>query len=1285
MSSRFQCALRLAAALLVLTLAACTGDDRGQKRSPDPTQLTGWVVNSPLAGAVITVLGPDGTILATTLSGPDGSFSLELTTPPPYRLITTGGEKEGEPYAGELAAWCQDGLCDVTPFSSLVLALVDELDMSMADALALASTMLGVEADPFVHMQRHGTPAVLTDISMEQLQAMLDKGRGLQDWIAGLVAWARAGDTSTPPPGIPVYTVTAMASAGGQVEPALAQLPLLDRHQFSIQPNEGYEVEAVSGCPGQRTASGFEIAAVRADCELVVSFAEITHSVAVAVSGEGLVTPDGALVRQGSVQEFLLQPATGYALHDVSGCEGTLDGDVFTTGAVQQDCTLSVSFLTRNYQVTATAHTGGTISPALAEVSHGAQARFSVVPSAGFSLGVIEGCNGHLDGEIFTTADITGSCNISASFVARTYSVSATAGPGGSLSPVTGSVSHGDTLSFTAYPDEGYTTILISGCAGTWMGNTFVTGPVTEDCSVSASFGANAYSVSATAGEGGTVTPQRNSVQHGRSQNFQVTAADGYEIASVSGCGGTLLDGIFTTAPVVSGCMVSASFSKVVIPASLKGRIAKGIIRDALVEAHAFVAGQWQLIATTFSDENGYFELEITPTGPVRITVTPTVQTRMLCDVPTGCNFGGSSTAFGEALVLDPGFAMQAIYPSYALVAGEMAVTPMTHLAAMLANSLAQVGPFNDAVAAYATARVANLFGLPADFSTTLPVDITDPAELSAAADVYHELLSAAFAVIASDLGVPLEGLMEAYADEFINNVGQLLVGTNFEQETPGLDLIEQATAQLANHLLQDATLADVLQSLDRLIGRWGDNPITSAQGEITMDPNAHASAMVLLDHLDQYLTMAGIDASADFFQEQIGQVNWLYKEEAARQDTLGMLQVIAETLMLSLHASFSELAPAEESLSNCMDLADISNIPSPGYAVFCRDTRVLTLLGTRHDQNVDIRVSLASLVDGVTSGLFSYGVDGTVANGTAIGQLQGLLDVQIDGLDQDLLQDFVDGVVDEQALLDMLLGLKITADIAGGGSLVSSEDAAWGFHGNITARGIVDIAGFVNGGALLTAIIHDGELTSPAGDWIADLEGDGFCQGRQALFVTLGEDAYMQNCFAFEAFGMPSMKMWMDGSLTGLGGFVMQMFGSMDGLISGNGGGLVGFVDGLDPTVLGLNGQARIQVAAHEYDGDFHAERHYDFVADNNRLDTRLEETGDMLSFYATGLHGGYLFAGNTLVGTVTIDWLQSGIQLYFVDGSSRRYLAGPLSDALEPELVSLLLQALQNVFDMF
>ncbi|MBI5639660.1 MAG: hypothetical protein HZA17_04465 [Nitrospirae bacterium] len=155
----------------------------------------------------------------------------------------------------------------------------------------------------------------------------------------------------------------------------------------------------------------------------------------------GTISPAAAItVKPGAIQQFTVTPATGYYISGVTGCGGKLSGNIYTTGQVSADCSVSASFApvitvsptitptltpTVAYTVTATAGAGGTISPSgNVFVNSGTTKQFAVTPGADYDILSVTGCNGTLSGSTYTTGAITAGCTVTASFKRRTPQIS---------------------------------------------------------------------------------------------------------------------------------------------------------------------------------------------------------------------------------------------------------------------------------------------------------------------------------------------------------------------------------------------------------------------------------------------------------------------------------------------------------------------------------------------------------------------------------------------------------------------------------------------------------------------------------------------------------------------------------------------------------------------------------------------------------------------------------------------------------------------------------------------
>lgn len=328
---------------------------------------------------------------------------------------------------------------------------------------------------------------------------------------------------------------------------------------FTITPATGYNA-IVTGCDGELVGNTYTTVALTDSCGMSVSFALNEYSVTAQASEGGSITPEQQLVLHGDITGFEVVPDIGYSIGTVEGCGGTLEGNSFTTGTITAACSVNATFVINSYTVSTDAGAGGSLSPTSASVNHGSSTTLTAVPLPGYDVVNVSGCDGTLSDNTFTTGTITADCTVSATFALRSYTVTASAGTGGSISPESVVVNHGDPASFTLTPSTGYEIAGASGCNGVLAGNTFSVASVESACNVSASFEPIMIAITTSAGSGGSISPANPQVTYGGSTSVTVTADAGYEISSVSGCGGTLSGNTFTTGTITSACTITASF-----------------------------------------------------------------------------------------------------------------------------------------------------------------------------------------------------------------------------------------------------------------------------------------------------------------------------------------------------------------------------------------------------------------------------------------------------------------------------------------------------------------------------------------------------------------------------------------------------------------------------------------------------------------------------------------------------------------------------------------------------
>ena len=145
------------------------------------------------------------------------------------------------------------------------------------------------------------------------------------------------------------------------------------------------------------------------------------------------------------------------------------------------------------------------------------------------------------------------------------YTVSGTATSGSDYSALGTSVSFAAgastaTKTVTPIQDtlvEGNETVILTLASGT--GYT-VSSPSSATVTLT-SDDVMSHTVTAKAGTGGTISPASRTVNHGATTTFLVTSNTGYQIASVTGCGGSISGSTYTTGAITAACEVSATFT----------------------------------------------------------------------------------------------------------------------------------------------------------------------------------------------------------------------------------------------------------------------------------------------------------------------------------------------------------------------------------------------------------------------------------------------------------------------------------------------------------------------------------------------------------------------------------------------------------------------------------------------------------------------------------------------------------------------------------------------------
>ncbi len=222
--------------------------------------------------------------------------------------------------------------------------------------------------------------------------------------------------------------------------------------------------------------------------------------------------------------------------------------------------------VTPTYTLSAGAGPNGSISPGSVTVNAGESQTFSISPDDHYHVADVM-VDGVSVGPVtaYTFNEVNANHTVNAAFAVNTYTISASAGAYGNISPSgLSSVAYGSGLTYTITPDAGHhvTNVLVDGQSmGALQSYTF--GNVAANHTIGAVFSINTYTITASAGTGGTIAPSGQIiVTGGSSQTFTLTANEGYQIEAL------VVDGVsmgalnsYTFANVNETHGVSAVFS----------------------------------------------------------------------------------------------------------------------------------------------------------------------------------------------------------------------------------------------------------------------------------------------------------------------------------------------------------------------------------------------------------------------------------------------------------------------------------------------------------------------------------------------------------------------------------------------------------------------------------------------------------------------------------------------------------------------------------------------------
>jgi hypothetical protein len=363
---------------------------------------------------------------------------------------------------------------------------------------------------------------------------------------------------------INTYTITATAGDQGSISPEGTQtVNYGDSKTFTITPETGYHLGTVTVDGTTVTPAGntYTFTNIQSDHTITATFAANVYTVNVTSGLNGSVLANTQTVAAGTSGtvnvnyngevNFTYLPTIGhhidtvtYTAEDGSQKQLPIVDNTSVLSGIKSNTTVIANFAVDQFTITVAPPVHGSITPSGTQtVDYNGTPTFTFTPDTGYHLGTVtvDGTPVTPAGNTYTFPPVTRSHTLAATFVVDTFTINASAGNNGAINP-NGAVpvNYGDSKDFTITANTGYhiNGVTVDSTPQTVpAGNTsyqYTFTNIQTNHSINASFGINTYTINATAGEHGTITPSgTQTVNYGDSRTFTITPATGYTIADV--------------------------------------------------------------------------------------------------------------------------------------------------------------------------------------------------------------------------------------------------------------------------------------------------------------------------------------------------------------------------------------------------------------------------------------------------------------------------------------------------------------------------------------------------------------------------------------------------------------------------------------------------------------------------------------------------------------------------------------------------------------------------------
>lgn len=293
---------------------------------------------------------------------------------------------------------------------------------------------------------------------------------------------------------------------------------------------------------------------------------------------------------------------------------GNLDSETVTEILVDVKNNLELLAL---YTITTSSDKNGTISQS-SIVNSGATVTVLILPNLGYEIDEIKvDQKAVANASSYTFSNITADHSISVSFKLKTFSITTSAGPEGSITE-TFIKNFGSDLTVTITPNEGYElSVLTVDGASVAPALSYTFSNISANHTISATFKIKVYSISLAVGDNGSITAS-STANHGSDAVVTINANTGYEIDILT------VDGVkvtpvatYTFTAVASNHSLSVTFKK----KTLKITTIKGV--NGTISPTTFV-NYGDNATVTITPNTNFYKIDVLTVDGITIPATST-------------------------------------------------------------------------------------------------------------------------------------------------------------------------------------------------------------------------------------------------------------------------------------------------------------------------------------------------------------------------------------------------------------------------------------------------------------------------------------------------------------------------------------------------------------------------------------------------------------------------------------------------------------------------------------